>query len=201
MNRKKWIIALAILNLVLLPFTLTVACSDGDPAAPAGEQEEGLLLTNADMLGVLVAQMKPGVDKLSILTDPDVIATSREAWMREMVEISHESELAPGIVLYVYREIAYAPPGWDEGMAFDQEPGEDREPTCIVEDVENLNIFQKGHRWRQFLQCMERAVRACGGFLKSDFDGESYYNEEEDRVDFHGYVTCEEDPEGTGGGN
>ncbi len=200
MNRKKWIIALVILNLVLLPFTLMVACGDAGPAAPAGEQEEGLLLANADMLGALVTQMKPGVDKMSILTDPDVIATSREAWMREMVEISHESELAPDVVLYVYREVPYVPPGW-EGTAFDQEPDEDREPTCIVEDVENLNIFQKGHRWRQFLQCMERAVRECGGFLKSDFDAESYYNEEEDRVDFHGYVTCEEDPEGTGGGN
>lgn len=40
MNRKKWIIALAILNLILLPFTLTVACGDVGPAAPAGEQEE-----------------------------------------------------------------------------------------------------------------------------------------------------------------
>ena len=67
MNRKKWIIALAILNLVLLPFTLMAACGGADPAAPAGEQEEGHLLSNADMLGALVAQAKPGVDKMSIL--------------------------------------------------------------------------------------------------------------------------------------
>ncbi len=118
MNRKKWIIALAILNLVLLPFTLMVACGDVGPAAPAGEQEEGLLLANADMLGALVTQMKPGIDKMSILTDPDVIATSREAWMRDMVEISHESELALGAVLYcVPGTPVSAPRGW-EGTAF-----------------------------------------------------------------------------------
>lgn len=41
MNRKKWIIALAILNLVLLPFTLTIACGDAKTVAPADEAHEG----------------------------------------------------------------------------------------------------------------------------------------------------------------
>ncbi len=39
MNRKKWIIALAILNLVLLPFTLAVACGDVGPASVADAQQ------------------------------------------------------------------------------------------------------------------------------------------------------------------
>ena len=196
MTRKKAIIALAILNLVLLPFTLSVACSDTDIAAPA--DEEGPLLANSDMLASFMAEMEPGVDKMTILTDPGVIRTSDEPWMRDLVEVSHRVELAPSVVLLVYRELPFEFTG-PEGVAFDQEPEDpDHEPTCIVEDVEGINIFQKGHRWRQFLQCMERAVNACGGFLKSDFDAHSYNNEEEGRVDFHGYVTCEEDPEGGG---
>ena len=184
---------------MLLPFTLTVACSDADIAVPAAA--EGLLLANSDMLASFAVQMEPGVDEMTILTDPGVIRTSDEPWMRDMVEVSQRVELAPSVVLLVYREIPVEFTG-PEGVVFDQEPQDpDHEPTCIVEDVERINIFQKAHRWKQFLGCMERAVDACGGFLKSDFDAHSYNNEEEDRVDFHGYVTCEEDPEGGSGGN
>lgn len=82
--------------------------------------------------------MEPGVDEMAILTDPAVIATSREPWMREMVEISHEAELAPGVVLYVYRELPYVPPGW-EGTSFDQEPGEDDEEQRAQALSELLN--------------------------------------------------------------
>ncbi len=59
MTRRRPIIALVIVNLILLPFTLTMVCGDAKTIAPVDEADEGLPFAHADLLATLATQMQP----------------------------------------------------------------------------------------------------------------------------------------------
>ena len=48
-----------IVNLILLPFTLTMVCGDAKTIAPVDEADEGLPFAQADLLATLATQMQP----------------------------------------------------------------------------------------------------------------------------------------------
>ena len=176
----------------LLAFIAIAGC-DRTPFSMEDVSEElDVLMANSETIGKAVEGMTPD-HRLVITREPEIIASFDNPALQHLYSQKTRQDLGEGWVLYtaiphaLLQDLSY--------IAADG--GQEPEPDCVVDDIENIPWYAVGSRWTAFLQCMKSvADERCGGLIHASYaadpvvDDQGTEGEEDDHYDMHGFITC-----------